>query len=191
MIEDKDYRALYVEKIKGMTADELFDGFDNFCNLNQDATLLRRQKKILTTPLDLNIDLLDIFNILACDETARLPKIKTTKATTRNATARTAITRESPTCFSISYKGKNTDKMSFTDFLDKSDIDSLKHIKYVHDSVLDKSGAKRRRMRPTSALSIFDLEKPVLSTENDSMSFREDLDNNVQINTIKDVCRRK
>ena len=78
---------------------------------------------------------------------------------------------------------------SFADYLDKSDFDSPKRKKIIDDSAHELSNEKSETN--LGAKSIFKLEKPILSNENDCISFREELDNNLQIFTKEDVSRRK
>ena len=141
----------YVKTICGilsMKADELFENFDNFCQLDEeDSPQKRRHKNILTRAPVLNVELLEIFNVLAYDEIVSSPrKIR-------------------------------TQKIPFSDYLDKFDIDSPKRIKYTDDSfhyLANKkyvNSYKDILCNSQDDNSIFKLEKTLLLNENDSINY--------------------
>ena len=167
----------YVEKIKSMTADELFDKFDDFCQLNQDLPQKLRKIDKLNKPSSLNFDLLQIFKMLGSDETPFTSPKKVYSQTT--------ATKESVDCPNY----KHSAKFCFSDFSEKSDEDSPKRMKYVDDSENDQTNQKPEIVQ--GAESKFKLEKPNLSNEDDGTSLKDVHGNNFQIKTKYDFSRRK
>ena len=99
----------YVEMVENMTANELFDNFDEFCQLDQQLLALHSYYQNPDKSPDINIDLLQMFDQLA-----------------DNKEIRTAPTQESPTVLRSSPGKRIGDKLGLSDLFSKSNSPSLK-----------------------------------------------------------------
>ena len=100
----------YAETIKNMTADVLFDNFDDFCQMSEDLPeLFTPTRKLNETP-DLNVNLEDIFSKLVYDKSNF-----------------TTATKDSPKYTQTDSKMHYTNKLCFSDLFSNKEDDSQKH----------------------------------------------------------------
>ena len=173
----------YIDRINRYTANELFDNFSDFCDLDQESQQKRRQKKVLAKPSDLNVNLLKVFDILADEESPCTPvKIRTPKTT---------ATKESPYHLTTTKcKSKTSSKKFFSKYLDVSDIHSPNPRKKYSDVSIQELSDELIETSPSDK-SIFKLEKPILSNKYESINFKEMLDKNLKIKTKTHYQRKK
>ena len=86
----------YIETIQSMEADQLFEDFDNFCQLYEGLPEQCFQKDILMLPPDLNVKLLDIFNFIGEEKPLTSLKDRRAKANEKLESPKAVIKKEKP-----------------------------------------------------------------------------------------------
>ena len=164
----------YAETIKNMTADVLFDNFDDFCQMSEDLPeLFTPTRKLNETP-DLNINLTDIFSKLVYDKSNF-----------------TTATKDSPKYTQTDSKTHYTNKLCFSDLFSNKEDDSQKHTQtkinadYYNNAQLEKSDVKRNFVH---RLKLENLDE---SVDYDFTSPTDNSDRNHQYNKYNFSSRNK